>query len=344
MPISSNPYTRYGTLALFTFIAGLLGGGFAHLTVGSAHSRLTIELIQAQCIGFAIMLFFISLRRLFAKQIGSRLGGLLMVVAVSVPLGIEAGLHVYGLLLGRSMPLGVMLLLPNATLTRALAIAFSGASLLIYILWSQQRLADAAAAQADVQRLAVETQLRLLQAQIEPHMLFNTLATLHTLIEVDAPSAQSMVEQLIVYLRRTLSASRRDACRLGDEFALLRAYLDLMSIRMGSRLQIELLLPDELADLPFPPMLLQPLVENAIKHGLEPKVAGGRICIRATRQDQQLLVSVSDSGVGWSDTPSTGYGLQHVRERLQALYGPRAQLTLAANPDGGASASVSLPL
>lgn len=343
MPSPSNPYTRYGTLALFTFIAGLLGGAFAHLTVGWGRSRLMVELIQAQCIGFAIMLIFISLRRLFARQIGGRLGGLLMLVAVSVPLGIEAGLHVYGLLLGRSLPLGVMLTLPNATLTRALAIAFSGASLLIYILWSQQRLADAAAAQADVQRLAVETQLRLLQAQIEPHMLFNTLATLHTLIEVDAPRAQTMVEQLIIYLRRTLSASRRDTSSLGDEFALLRTYLDLMSIRMGPRLHTQLHLPDELAALPFPPMLLQPLVENAIKHGLEPKVAGGSIVIRAELKAEQLLVSVMDSGVGLRDEPSDGYGLQHVRERLQALYGPRACLIVVANVDGGTCASVSLP-
>src|SRR6201999_3105847 len=132
----------------------------------------------------------------------------------------------------------------------------------MYYAWSSKRIADEAALSAEARRMAAEGHLRLLQTQIEPHMLFNTLANLRTLVEIDPPRAQTMIDELIVYLRATLAASRNPTATLGDEFAQLRSYLELMKVRMAHRLQYALELPDPLRDASIPPMLLQPLVEN----------------------------------------------------------------------------------
>jgi sensor histidine kinase YesM len=181
-------------------------------------------------------------------------------------------------------------------------------------------------------------------------MLFNTLANLRVLIGVDAARAQAMLDHLNAYLRATLSASRALQHPLADEFARLADYLALMAVRMGPRLQVRLDLPAELARLPVPPLLLQPLVENSIKHGLEPQVDGGRIDITARRVGQQLVLDVRDTGAGpgaaatGTDT-SGGFGLVQVRERLATVYGSRASLTLqaAGDAEGGTLATLRLP-
>ncbi|MGB7481541.1 MAG: histidine kinase, partial [Burkholderiaceae bacterium] len=177
--------------------------------------------------------------------------------------------------------------------------------MLTIFFWSRAEVAElkiAAATEkaraAAVERQAMQAQLQLLQAQIEPHMLFNTLATLQSLIGIDAPRAQHMLEQLIHYLRATLSSSRAETTTLAQEFALMDAYLGLMSVRMGARLNYALELPAELRELALPPMLLQPLVENAIKHGLEPKIDGGGIRVEARRDGDRLRLTVADTGLG----------------------------------------------
>ncbi|MEY4564812.1 MAG: hypothetical protein RLZZ618_4089 [Pseudomonadota bacterium] len=196
-------------------------------------------------------------------------------------------------------------------------------------------------------RDAAENQLKLLQSQLEPHMLFNTLANLRVLIAMDPPRAQLMLDHLIGFLRSTLTASRNMLHPLSTEFARLDDYLALMKIRMGNRLQTELLLPPDMGTLAVPTLLLQPLVENAISHGLEPNIDGGQLRIEARRDDNDLLLEVLDSGVGL-DAPSTGgthFGLEQVRQRLATLYGPQASLTLSAGPSGsGTLAAVRIPL
>jgi sensor histidine kinase YesM len=186
-------------------------------------------------------------------------------------------------------------------------------------------------------------------------MLFNTLANLRVLITLDPPRAQAMLDRLIGYLRATLGASRSDTHPLSVEFALLDDYLALMALRMGARLQVQLDLPESLRALPVPPLLLQPLVENSIRHGLEPKVAGGRVEVRAAAQGDRLLLTVRDTGVGLAASlapadggalDGSGYGTGHVAERLDALYGARARFTLrpADDREGGTLAEVNLPL
>ena len=203
---------------------------------------------------------------------------------------------------------------------------------------------------AAVERQAMQAQLQLLQAQVEPHMLFNTLANLQGLIGIDAARAQYMLDKLIHYLRASLSSSRAESTTLAHEFELMHAYLELMSVRMGARLSYSLSLPPELERFTLPPMLLQPLVENAIKHGLEGKIEGGRLDVLVRRDGTKLMISVTDNGLGLeaSASPSylnhgTGLGVANVRERLRALHGDAAGLSLEPNTPEGAIATLTLP-
>ncbi len=195
-------------------------------------------------------------------------------------------------------------------------------------------------------------------------MLFNTLANLRVLITLDPPRAQEMLDRLIGYLRATLGASRSGLHPLSAEFDRLADFLALMAVRMGPRLQVQLDLPTALRDMPVPPLLLQPLVENSIRHGLEPKVAGGRIEVRAAQHGGQLLLTVRDTGVGLAGraTPTaqagpptaapdaaakdSHYGTHHVARRLATMYGAQAHFRLgpADAAEGGTLAEVSLPL
>ncbi|MBI5926255.1 MAG: histidine kinase [Aquabacterium sp.] len=185
------------------------------------------------------------------------------------------------------------------------------------------------------QRLHVEAQLQRLQAQMEPHMLFNTLANLHALIETHPDKAQDMLAHLIDYLRATLSASRAAVAPLRDEMARVQDYLALMKIRMGRRLHVHTNVPADLLDIAVPPMLIQPLVENAIKHGLDPLPGGGSLHITVERDHDMLKICVRDDGQGLEKagtTPSkSGFGLQCVQARLQTCYGLNARLMLASS-------------
>ncbi len=198
-----------------------------------------------------------------------------------------------------------------------------------------------------IERTALQAQLRLLQAQIEPHMLFNTLANLQGLIALDPARASEMLDQLIQYLRATLGASRQESTTLAQEFAAMEAYLGLMKVRMGERLSFRLSLPPELRAARVPPMLLQPLVENAIVHGLEPKIDGGEVLVSATASGGVLEISVQDSGLGLADAaPSRGggIGVATTRERLHVLYGEGAAVRLDAAQPHGTTATLIFPL
>ena len=219
----------------------------------------------------------------------------------------------------------------------------------VWFFYSRSRMMTLQAMTVAAERSAAEAQLKLLQSQLEPHMLFNTLANLRVLIGSDPARAQAMLDRLIAFLRATLSASRSGSHALADEFDRLGDYLALMAVRMGPRLSVHVELPDSLRALPVPPLLLQPLVENSIRHALEPKVQGGRIDLSARRDGDTLVLCVRDTGIGLAHVPpsnGTKFGLRQVRERLATLYGTRASLTLEEAPgaEGGTLATVRLPL
>ncbi|MGC2856191.1 sensor histidine kinase [Novispirillum sp. DQ9] len=194
-------------------------------------------------------------------------------------------------------------------------------------------------------RAELEARLRMLQAQIEPHFLFNTLATLSDLVDTDAAQARALLDRLVVYLRATLSQSRADrGGTLGDELALVRAYLEICAMRIGPRMSWRIDCPAPLEDRAFPLMLLQPLVENAVRHGVEPKPGPVSITVAVRLDGGHLRIAVSDTGLGvGASMPGGGFGLENVRSRLRALHGAAGGLRLAAGPDGGAVATLDIP-
>lgn len=197
-----------------------------------------------------------------------------------------------------------------------------------------------------VSRQASEAKLKLLEAQLEPHMLFNTLANLRVLIGTDPQRAQDMLDRMVAYLRATLSASRASNHALEHEFERLHDYLELMAVRMGPRLHYVLDLPPELAKLSVPTLVLQPLVENSIQHGLEPTVQGGTITVRASRAGQVLNLEVTDTGAGFDPDvgPSDGFGLTQVRERLATAYGNLGRVEQTSHPGQGTRVVLHIPI
>lgn len=204
---------------------------------------------------------------------------------------------------------------------------------------------DVGADRARLEREEIEQRLQQLQAQIEPHFLFNTLANLRRLYRTQPHSAAEMTEQLQRYLRSALPQLRQRRATLGDELTLVEAYLALFRMRMGARLAYAVDAPAALRALDFPPVLLLTLVENAIKHGIDPKADGGRVDVRARRDGATLTVEVRDDGVGFGAVAGgTGVGLTNVRRRLATLFGRRAGLELRSRDDGpGVAAVVRLP-
>ena len=191
-----------------------------------------------------------------------------------------------------------------------------------------------------LKRQVSEAKMQMMQAQVEPHFLFNTLASIEHLIETDPARASTMQKNLIQYLRAALPQMRENATDLGREVDLVRAYLEILKVRMEERLQVSFAIPNGLRSADFPPMMLQSLAENAIKHGLEPKAEGGRLDIGAEIVHGDLQVSVTDTGLGFApggaSTSGTGVGLTNIRERLKLLYGGRASLVIEANRVDGA--------
>ncbi len=212
---------------------------------------------------------------------------------------------------------------------------------------SQKKVAEAQSAS----RQLMEARLQALQAQVEPHFLYNTLANVQALTEVDPPAANKMVGHLIEYLRAALPKMRETSSTVGQEVELARAYLNILKMRMVERLDFSISVPDELSNVPFPPLMLPSLVENAIKHGLEPVREGGRIDIIAEKVGERFRIVVKDTGRGLSANGTTsadaetggGVGLSNIRERLLALYGETARLSLESNVPKGVIASIEIP-
>jgi len=222
----------------------------------------------------------------------------------------------------------------------------------IKIAYAGRVKAEAKAAEAQevaeaesLQRQVVEARMAAMQAQVEPHFLFNTLASIDHLIEVDPPRASRMQRNLIALLRASMPAMREKATNLGRELEVVRPYLEILKVRMEERLQAQVDVSEGLYSADFPPMMLQSLVENAIKHGLEPKADGGSLSVSAEVAHGKLHVSVADTGVGFARaaTAGTGTGLANIRERLKLIYGDAAELRIAPNAPTGTRVTIVVP-
>ena len=197
-------------------------------------------------------------------------------------------------------------------------------------------------ARVEAERLMTASRLKLLQAQIEPHFLFNTLAGVSSLIEADPASARKMVDQLCIFLRAALDSTRRATASLQREFEVIDAYLSVMKVRMGARLSYRIDASPELLELEVPSMILQPLVENAIEHGIDSKLNGGEVLIQAIRRERALVLTVSDNGDGFKATAKDNIGMGTVRERLEVLFGAQAALRVE-HDNGWTRVIVELP-
>lgn len=313
--------------------------------------------VFSMLIGTSITLLIDALRWLIWRKNKPHKVIFLLLCVMAAPVGYYFGLSLGFLLYGVSVP-GLTGLLGRGDRVLVLMCIFISLVAGVFF-WNQTKLAELKVEaekektrSAAIERQAMQAQLQLLQAQIEPHMLFNTLANLQGLIALDAERAQYMLGQLIIYLRASLNSSRTEKTTLKHEFALMKAYLELLAIRMGKRLTYVLDLPAQLQTIEIAPMLLQPLVENAIKHGLEPKIEGGSIHVSAMLEHGFLQLKVCDSGLGLpfdydESTPSNDsshVGNANVRGRLLALYGPSARLSLSPNQPDGVIALLSIPL
>jgi Histidine kinase/Histidine kinase-, DNA gyrase B-, and HSP90-like ATPase len=199
-----------------------------------------------------------------------------------------------------------------------------------------------------LKRQVVEARMAAMQAQVEPHFLFNTLASIDHLIETDPPRASTMQKNLIALLRASMPSMRESnpaLHNLGREMAVIRPYLEILKVRMEDRLQTSIMVPEGLLSAEFPPMMIQSLVENAIKHGLEPKAEGGTLTVSAEIVHGRLAVIVADTGLGFgrADTAGTGIGLTNIRERLKLLYGDKASMVVADNLPSGTIVTLTVP-
>jgi sensor histidine kinase YesM len=241
-------------------------------------------------------------------------------------------------------------LFERATLFQLLAIGVIFGSIITYFFSSRAQIAES---QAQIQeekikrltseKIAAQANLKLLQAQIEPHFLFNTLSNVLSLLDTDPKKGKSMLVDFIQYLRASLSKIREDKATLGQEMEMIRAYLSIFKVRMGDRLKYKIDLPKNLEAISFPSMLIQPLVENAIKHGLEPKIDGGEIIIGGEVKNGFLRLEVIDTGIGFTEKRDSGMGLSSIRERLESIYGNRGRLILEENQPHGLKATIEVP-
>ena len=356
VPLPALPaYPRLRRFAIDVAITALFNIGIALIVtyVIRLHSSFVDNLVISMCIG-TLMVSFIDGGRLLLWGMDKppRLPFVLLFIA-ALPSSVYLGNRLAGALLGIP-PENIAAARSGNEIGFFVMFVFICLSI-TWFFWSRGRLeqlkaeAEAEKARAAAnEKQAMAAQLQMLQAQIEPHMLFNTLANLQALIAVDAPRAQHMLDQLIQYLRATLSASRAQQTTLAQEFALMEAYLGLMQVRMGKRLRYALHLPEALRELMVAPMLLQPLVENAIKHGLEPKVDGGEVAVHAQRDADMLTLSVADTGLGIDAAPTagkgSGVGVANVRDRMKGLYGERASFELLPNTPAGTISRLRIPL
>jgi hypothetical protein len=307
-------------------------------------------LVGANLVGFLIHSGLVALQRAPLGRArdghGARLGQLLV-----VGIGAFCGITLAQVLLRRTSPVEV---LGSGLFTTILIYAVCSTIIIGgMLLLVERRVARAPAAArqqeqiATASRLLAEARLRALQAQIEPHFLYNTLANVLSLIDTRPEQARHMLARFIDYLRASLAASRAESATLGGELDQIGAYLDVLAVRMGERLRYRIESDPACRLLPIAPMLLQPLVENAVMHGIEPKLEGGEIVVRTRIEDGVLCVEVADSGMGLGMAPPRsggGVGLSNLRERVRQLNGPQAQLQLFDNQPCGVTARLLLPL
>ena len=335
-----------GRISLYYLAIAAVGTAALYLLVPKL--GLLRATLVANALIFGSLLAFISVWYGYRRYTGPRARRTFAYFVLSLLAGGAVGMLVATLDTGR----------PLASITperimKTVGAVLAGGAILVAIFWTiahlrsrdvKQRMAllEADAEREKLARQGVQAELKLLQAQVEPHFLFNTLANVRYLVQTGSPDALAMLDHLIHYLRTALPEIRSEASTVGREAELAHAYLEIMRLRMGGALEIAIDVPDEVARAPFPPLMVITLVENAIKHGVAPK-GRGRVAIRARNGNGQLRVEVEDDGRGLAEPIGRGVGLANVRERLAALFGAAGRLSLESGAGGGTLAAIEVP-
>jgi sensor histidine kinase YesM len=326
---------------IYTFIFDTLIAIF--LTAIKFGDGFSVNFIISQSIGLSICTCVLIAHCFFDKT-GPFLKAVL--VAAALILGTVCGSYVGSIISGLSSAA----LFERHSLFQLLALGVMFGSIITYFFSSREQIAESEAQfqEEKIKRLtsekkAAEANLKLIQAQIEPHFLFNTLSNILSLLDSNPTQGKSMLLDFIQYLRASLLKIREEKATLGQELEMIRAYLNIFKVRMGDRLHYKIDFSQHLKAIMFPPMLIQPLVENAIKHGLEPKVDGGEIFISGEVKNGTFRLAVADTGVGFSEQRECGMGLTSIRERLLSLYGDRGRLILEENQPHGFKATIEVP-
>ncbi len=302
-------------------------------------------LISGQVVGFSIMFGVSAAGNLHLRRISKPVAQLIAVVLASV-----VGTVFVVLVKGRSLfdTFTEWEGISRFSTTAMLGVIFGGLITAFLIFRERDAEARAAVHKAEAEKNGIarrmaEARLALMQAQVEPHFLFNTLANVRYLVENEPANALRMLDHLIEYLKAALPQMRESASTLGKEIEFLRAYLNIQQIRMGDRLRFEFRIPDALLVRPFPPAMAITLVENAIRHGLEPSCDCSDVTVSAAVDGGQLRLTVADTGVGMKAETGSGIGLVNLRTRLGEMYGDAGKLLVENNTPSGVRATIEIP-
>jgi sensor histidine kinase YesM len=299
-------------------------------------------LIRAQLIGHSICTFC-NIFFHFFKPVNTFIQIFLLIICILA--GSMAGIYIYDLFFDST--------LKNYFYTVLIVGFFFGIIISYFFIiqgkYSQLKIAkqEEELKSISLEKENIQANLKLLQAQIEPHFLFNTLSTVLSLLDTDSKSGKKMLENLTQYLRASLNHTRNETNSLKQEMETIQSYLDINKIRMGDRLNFKIEIPKDLYHISFPPMLIQPIVENAVKHGIEPKVEGGIISIKISNivsgKEYVLKIEIADTGVGFNSNLSPGIGLENVKNRLKALYQDKSSIIFETNIPSGIKVTIEVP-
>lgn len=328
--------------ALIIFGANMVIAVF--LTAIRFGDSFVVNTIYSQCIGFSISsgLHF-ALRRIRSTNLFFQIFVITIVISVTAVLGIAMA-SLVGLAVAGKEDQALTTDEKLAITLQSLLYSILFGSIITYIFLSNERISKEKIKRLEVEKKTVETELRFLHSQLEPHFLFNTLSNILGLIDNDPAKARRMLESFTSFLRASFLAARGTTVALSHEMDVVRNYLDMFAVRMGDRLRYEIHIPEDLREFRIPPLLIQPLVENAVKHGLEPAREGGTISIRAIRDGDSVRISVTDSGIGVNEKgKGAGIGLENINKRLNLAYGERGRLILEENKPSGVTVSIEIP-
>src|SRR5689334_21961275 len=336
-PPDDNPRIFAWPRVRFTLIAA---AAFGFLTGLHSKAPMPLDIARAIFVGLAVLAMFGFFEQ-FPRRMPRWLPRtVLRLIAIAIIIPISSGIvialtggateHDYGLLLG-----GALLIAPWIAI---------GTILRQRDAFAREQALEFELVRSEFERRESDARLRLLQAQVEPHFLFNTLANVQALVDSGSPQASKVLKSLIAYLRAAVPRMHSKSVTVASEVELVRAYLELMQMRMPDRLQFAIHLEPGAAPLQCPPMTLLTLVENAVRHGIDPGETGGRIDIHVERHGARCTVRVVDTGVGLgASSGGLGTGLSTLRERLQLVFGGAAELRVRANAPRGVVAEIEIP-